>query len=1519
METLEARQMLAGDLDSSYELPPSIQDRLIATLAPLPAAADSVDANPELQSVLPAFGRSINQLIGHEGGGIGDLLRLRDPVVSYLGRFDPNSEFFDSDLAGELPSAQGIIDSLSASLPFSLPLVIEGGYDETDETLQFHFSLDATTAITTDLNFDVFGDDWSELGVRFDPSSAIDLSLTTDLDYSVVVSLGGGIDRFAIDSFRIEPSASVAPGTELDASVGPIDVTVSVSELEVDGGIELTLPAGAAELADRIQIQVVPPDGQMLDVDLTVDSSLFGSASVTATDVDLFASPAAAIDITPLAMNFPADALINGLLTLADRLDAAVADGEVGETAIPLVNQTAAELLGGEAEPLRFSAASVTAITDVQQVDGFNQFSVTLETGSQPVGWLGISPGNTASFLATTGETFPAEVASVAENVVTLRYAVERSDRPEVSDPALSFNVGGSLGDRLRAVLGNYGAGDTALPSIGEVIRDLSGPLGIDLGQLSFDEATSVLTMTPSFSPEPIQFRRRFDFGDAVEGLEFAASGDFLIQASPSVRLPLRIDLNPESAIDAADRVALVEDIDPEVTVAVTAALDDPAARATLGFLDVVLREDGNVAPNNGVALTTNLSIDLNDPGTGAAADGVITIAELAEAGNLSETFETDVDGSLAIDGIEITPEVAGAAIPGRVEIFTTAADGSRGSATFSDFSSLGSLLDQVSFNNTIGSFDSLTPDAVATMIIQLGSSLQEVVEDFEVPDGIPFVDDAIGEVVKFIDTTGDFARQLYFSASLVGDADITVTDGRLSADALLTVRVEGSEPHFITVSALATDDNVSIDDLYIDINAAFEAAGLGGYLIAERLTPLTGTDVTAVLDISGDAVGPGVAPLPSGMARFEFDVSSSVDPYTITLKVGDVVRYLDTAGDWRSAEVDELTREGIRVRFDTNQTAPETGANRGIGLYGPELENRLAIRTSDPTVGVSIDVSTVAVTAARELPSLLSQDLPLSVTFAPLDSAFSEDPVEVTVPATSTNGNLTAADMAVSLNDAFRSAGIGERLTARVVGEFLQLAVLDSTVGDVTIRGGEILGLEAEQSRDRNIARDELGLSPGQTGQAEFRAGTIQGLVRTLNGLIANQFGDSGLPFDAELTYIEPPVDQPDAAGSVQFKLSLGDEFRRQVELDFDEGLDLGFAQLGVAGGGVGELIASAGVDLTVGLDLQPPGSSTEIDDTTLLGSLDEGRGTAVAVAMTGTTIPSAGRPATSSDVTLALEISQLGDGDSAAAPDSALLSVTVNAATLADNTSVDDLAADLNLLLANVFDASGSGFAGPSSNLVAIDGIVPIEVQVDNGRLVIVSNDRSINGLSIAADTSAFLGFTVGQVGDVDDLRIELANGEEVFVNLDFAETIGDVRDKIVLAGTTAGFVERLQVRYEGDRILIRDTTVPTGNNVFRITALNGVAGLSGIGATLRILKSAADDVSTDGVDERFLGGEVSGDPIFQGDRIDQFYVVPSASRVYANVVVSASDINLVGSLGILDVGIIDGNADFRIEGAV
>ncbi|WP_372894369.1 LEPR-XLL domain-containing protein, partial [Stieleria sp.] len=1523
------------------ELADGLQDQILSLLSSLEAAATEIGDNDALNTEIPGIGSSLNGLLDSPTGADGNwghLLNLEAAASHYFATFDPTSSDYDETTVGEMPTIAGLRDALAdvlsdggeeplAGRNNAAPLRISGGVDLVTNELRIDVLVAATNNTEIELGFDALGDDWSAIGLQLDANAKVQLETKADLDVSFGMKLtaANGIDPFFdLSNFDLSAKIETAtgdPDPQLGFSMGPINGMVTATgatsgtPLMIQAGVAIAIADGAAPLSERMTIT---PSGS---VDLGFESSVqqFGAPfpRIEITDVNLFANPAPAInvDFTSFVSSLSAENIVNGLFELAEWLDEAVLNGDLGSTNIPLINKSVGDLLSSPAELQEFPSHAILAITAVESDADFHRFTATLNTLGVGAATMGIQIDSSMQFLSTSGETFDATVDSIDGETVTLRYALSRTDRPDLADPSLTFSVGGSIGDQLRSALANFNDPEAAAPSIGVLLNKLSGPLGIDLDNVAYDAGTETLTFTPSFTPEPLAYETSLDFGDEIAGLGFEASGKFMITAAPEIKLPLGIKLG--NGIAAGDRVFVdVDNTEPEVKVTLTADLDDPRARASIGFLAAVLAEDDTIADNGGIEFVTNLTLDINDPGTGANANNQATISEIT--GDLSGSFTAGFSGDLTVDGILIKPEFAGATIPGQVEIFTTTTpDGAtRGAASFADFAELRTLFSKISITNTIGDFNALTPEAVVTMFVQLGNSLENIAGELNVPGGIPFVEEAISGVVSFVDTTQDFARQLYFNPKLIGDNDIQVTNGVLSADATFSIVIEGGDPTLVTVTAAQTADNTSIDDLFVDINAALALAGLSEQVVAERQTPLDASQVDAITDVSTDPLSAAVAPLPTGFARFRIDIDETLNLFNLGVKIGHVIEYLDAAGVSRTATVDEmLPPSGVLpnrlwVRYDAGkQAAPETGGDRSIALFDPANVNKLAIRTVNPTVGISMDVNTVQITATGDAPAQLPDDTVIRLTLKNESEAKANEAgesTEFTIAAADTADSLEANDLVRILNAALETAELSGRVQAILVGPAIRLIAIDNATAFMSISGAEALGFSDGQEPDENTANTELGLSATQLVTPSFRAGTIQDLVHTLNGLIQDEF--AGQPFSASLVYDDSSV------RTVEFNLAIGKEFNESIDLEFGKGLDVGFAELSVAGGGTASFTVQAGVELAVGLDLDRPGSGQVIHqpngpgpDNVFLYDLDDGRGVGLKVGMTGNTVTSSGRNQPATDLTLEFDVKRFG-----AVVDN--VSVTVPSAQVADNTSLQALASDLNAALRTHFDNANI------TELPVEDGTVPVEVQVDDGKLMLVSNNRHINGLTIKSGTSSFLGFTNGQLGDLNDLAFVLQDGTEFFVNLDFSETLSDIKDKIE---AKAGGPSVLEVSFVDDMVQIVDKSMddepadtdPTSN--LKIMAVSDANGVSPIGTILGILgeqKPVEDNPDTTDV-ETDRGNTVLGEHLFLGKLIDQFYIDAAGSKVYADVSIDGSDIDLIASLGILDLGIEGGTANFTV----
>ncbi len=81
----------------------------------------------------------------------------------------------------------------------------------------------------------------------------------------------------------------------------------------------------------------------------------------------------------------------------------------------------------------------------------------------------------------------------------------------------------------LRAAVANYSKPVLRHCALAQLLNELAEPLGISFAGVVYDNAARMLRMTPTFTPAPIQYLTRLDFGDKIAGLEFNATGDFLV------------------------------------------------------------------------------------------------------------------------------------------------------------------------------------------------------------------------------------------------------------------------------------------------------------------------------------------------------------------------------------------------------------------------------------------------------------------------------------------------------------------------------------------------------------------------------------------------------------------------------------------------------------------------------------------------------------------------------------------------------------------------------------------------------------------------------------------------------------------------------------------------------------------------------------------------------------------------------------------------------------------------------
>ncbi len=116
-------------------------------------------------------------------------------------------------------------------------------------------------------------------------------------------------------------------------------------------------------------------------------------------------------------------------------------------------------------------------------------------------------------------------------------------------------------------------------------------------------------------------------------------------------------------------------------------------------------------------------------------------------------------------------------------------------------------------------------------------------------------------------------------------------------------------------------------------------------------------------------------------------------------------------------------------------------------------------------------------------------------------------------------------------------------------------------------------------------------------------------------------------------------------------------------------------------------------------------------------------------------------------------------------------------------------------------------------------------------------------------------------------------------------------------------------------------RITQSLSGTNKFRVSAVGDNNGVSPIGSLLGIVQEAltADDDPNTTENDAKDGTVIQGAPLLKRFTTEQFYVLAAGSKAFANVAINATDIDLIASLGILDLGIVDGVMNFTANASI
>jgi hypothetical protein len=545
----------------------------------------------------------------------------------------------DLDVAGQLLG--GLLE-LSGAMEIAADVVVdlEFGVDETG----FFLRPGAATPEIVLSNLRVTGDVSGTGQLGFLGVTVSDATLTLDPEVRIEVELRD-------------------PGT--DAADGLIRLVELDENVETIATTTLRGNASAPDVSVTAKVQVAALLGS--------DEPLFdlGDARIKLTWADVNLPEQVTLDLTVGAgqevlgfLQHSAESVLGGLASVAGQFQEVTGTG-LFATKIPMLDKTLGEIMADLADPISIPDAAISFVSSVFEGDANRTFVVDafgLDLVKQ-----GVGVGD-AVFYRSGGAEVQGTIAAVDARGFTVAFAAGLDQAPDATSP--SFRIVGpgtiqsqvtSLLDGLRQRLSLH----ESTPTLQELLEEVAGLLGVDAQVLELRVTGTGLDRTIQFAlpfdPDPISFTERLGLGASVPGLALDASADVKFTVDPQFRIPIGIRLHPDVPI--GERFFLAEDEAPEITLDVSALIDDPSITGKVAdVFQVRLQEDATVVPNQGIALTGTVTVNLVDPTSGAEADERITLDEFSPA-ELTDMFSADIEGALDIDGLTLTADVAGAGL----------------------------------------------------------------------------------------------------------------------------------------------------------------------------------------------------------------------------------------------------------------------------------------------------------------------------------------------------------------------------------------------------------------------------------------------------------------------------------------------------------------------------------------------------------------------------------------------------------------------------------------------------------------------------------------------------------------------------------------------------------------------------------------------------------------------------------------------------------------------------------------
>ena len=551
---------------------------------PLPSSSST--GNPFLLRLIETGGGGFSLDEVSDEGEINSL----EALSAALDGLDSTSNVTFTDVNGVTTFNVQVSKSLAGQVDLDVANEVLGGL------LKLNGTLEITGEVALNLTFGV-----DDTGFFIKPNTTTPEIVLSNLRITGDVSGVGQIGFLGVTvkdaTLTLDPAVKINvklrdPGT--DAADG----LIRLDELEGDIGTVATTTLQGNPTAPDVILTAKVAVAALADSNETLFD--LGDAEIKLTWADVNAPEQMTFDVSA----GPSEELLNFLQRSADGflggLSSAAGDFQqmagVGLFAakIPVVNKTLGEIMADVAHPLVVPTDAVSFVSSVFAVGPNQKFVV--DVSGLDLTKKGVGVGDAVFYESGTGEV-QGTIDAVDSAGFTVAFATGLNQDPNLTNP--SFRIVGpgtiqseltSFIDGLRHRLSIHGS----TPTLQDMVEEVANLVGVNLDQLDVKVigtgANRSVEFTIPFNPDPLQFTEHLDLGSSIEGLKLTAGGDVKFSVDPAFRLRVGIRLGGD--VSVADRFYLAEDDTPEVTLGVSASLDNPNVTGTFGdFLQVKLQD----------------------------------------------------------------------------------------------------------------------------------------------------------------------------------------------------------------------------------------------------------------------------------------------------------------------------------------------------------------------------------------------------------------------------------------------------------------------------------------------------------------------------------------------------------------------------------------------------------------------------------------------------------------------------------------------------------------------------------------------------------------------------------------------------------------------------------------------------------------------------------------------------------------------------------------------------------------